>query len=61
MSTSLRQEGVWLCPATLQSACEAVMLAPLEELCWAGGSPMFRASEEKGNVTGAAPRCQYFI
>lgn len=56
MSTSLRAGGS--VAVSLQSftprAREAGVLAPLAALCWAGGSPRFRASEEKGNVIGGA-------
>lgn len=37
------------------------MLVPPEDLCWSGGSLMFRAANEKEIVIGRASTANYFI
>lgn len=37
------------------------MLVPLEHLCWAGGSLLFSAANDKGIVIGRATTANYFI
>lgn len=61
MHTSPRARGRAAVSLQCFTLPEGGMLVPPEDLCWSGGSLMFRAANEKEIVIGRASTANYFV